>query len=209
MSTAPGRADRVIRVVTAANAYRVALDETLAHEGGWYDGTQPHDPNPTMRGVTQRTYDAFRRRRGVPWRSVREIADVELEAIYRGYWDGAALDTVATAGAPLTAITLFDHAVNAGPGRAVRLLQGAIGASIDGMVGPETRAQLAAVLAHAGPQADRELAQAVSWARVDHYVDLAAPAGSKHRASLPSWMRRVQRFAQRFLTPLPHSPAPR
>jgi lysozyme family protein len=39
-------------------------------EGGYYDGAGSHDPNPTMRGVTQRTYNEWRRDRGLPTREV-------------------------------------------------------------------------------------------------------------------------------------------
>jgi len=188
----------VVRVVTAANAYLVALDETLRHEGGWYAGDQPHDPNPTMHGVTQQTYTRHRRAQGLPSRSVREIERPELEAIYRSYWVGASLDQVA-AHAPLAAIALFDHAINAGPGRAVRLLQAAIGADVDGMVGPQTRGRLAAAVAPGGRYTDAQLAHAVSWGRIRYYRDLAAPAGSKHRPSLLSWTTRTLAFVERFL----------
>ena len=52
---------------------------------------RPRDPGGrTNRGVTQRTYDAWRAARGQPHADVYAIAETEVEAIYRGaYWDRA------------------------------------------------------------------------------------------------------------------------
>ena len=63
-----------------------ALKRVLVHEGGYVD--HPADPGgATMKGVTQRVYDAFRRRQGVVSRPVALIESVELKAIYRRqYW---------------------------------------------------------------------------------------------------------------------------
>jgi len=59
---------------------------TLKHGGGFSD--HPADPGgATMRGVTQRTYDGYRKRRGLSPRPVREIEEHELQDIYRDIWD--------------------------------------------------------------------------------------------------------------------------
>lgn len=179
--------------MSAAATYTTAVIQTREHEGGWYDGSQPHDPNPTMYGVIQRTYDAYRKKRGLPFRSVRLIEQHELEAIYRGYWDDASLETVVRI-APLTAITMFDHSINGGPGTAVELLQRAIGATPDGGFGPKTRAALEAAVTRYG---DAGLANRVTWERQRRYADLAKSA--KHRPSLLSWTVRVLKFRERFL----------
>jgi len=41
---------------------------------------------------------------------------------------------------PALAVVVFDHAVNAGPPKATRLLQAALGASVDGVMGRQTLA---------------------------------------------------------------------
>ncbi|WP_111732188.1 glycoside hydrolase family 108 protein [Roseovarius amoyensis] len=104
------------------------------HEGGY--SNHPADPGgATMKGITQRTYDADRRRRGLPTQSVRNITDAEVEAIYRGqYWNTVRADDLP----PGVAYCVFDAAVNSGPGRAARWLQECLGVPVDGVIGSET-----------------------------------------------------------------------
>ena len=104
------------------------------HEGGYVN--HPKDPGgATNKGVTQRTYDFYRRRRGQEPRNVRQITDAEVEAIYRGqYWNAVKADDLP----PGVAYCVFDAAVNSGPGQAARWLQRQIGAGVDGVVGNET-----------------------------------------------------------------------
>lgn len=104
------------------------------HEGGYSD--HPRDPGgATMKGVTQRTYDAHRHRMEQTPRDVRKITDAEVERIYRRqYWRLVKAYDLP----PGVAYCVFDAAVNSGPGRAVRWLQKAIGAKVDGIVGDET-----------------------------------------------------------------------
>jgi hypothetical protein len=94
-----------------------ALAVVLRFEGGYSD--DPDDPGgATMRGITQRTYDAWRRRQGFPVRPVRTISDAEVRAIYREeYWQPAGCDTAPW---PL-ALVLFDAAVQHGVRRALQL----------------------------------------------------------------------------------------
>ena len=55
-----------------------ALKEVLKHEGGY--SNHPQDPGgATMRGITQRVYDAYRRNSGLELRNVRNISDAELK----------------------------------------------------------------------------------------------------------------------------------
>jgi len=111
-----------------------AFDLLKVHEGGFSD--HPRDPGgATMKGVTQRTYDAYRFRQKQPPRHVRKITNAEVERIYRTqYWHAVHADDLP----PGVAYCVFDAAVNSGPGRAVRWLQTVIGAQVDGIVGNET-----------------------------------------------------------------------
>lgn len=161
-------------------SYADALDFTLTQEGGWYDGSQPHDPNPTMRGVIQSTYDRYRDDRGLPRRSVRQITRSELDVIYLEYWDDAHCDKWGER----TAMAVMDHSINAGPAEAIKALQRAAMVDDDGVVGPKTLAAVYSI-------ADAILAERVLWERLVFYRGLAAPKGSKHRASLLSWVSRV------------------
>lgn len=111
-----------------------AMKVLAIHEGGY--SNHPNDPGgATMKGVTQRTYDAYRRRIGQPKQAVRAIRDTEVYAIYKGqYWDAIRADDLPEG----VAYCVFDAAVNSGSGRAVRWLQEIIGAKVDGVVGNET-----------------------------------------------------------------------
>lgn len=114
--------------------FKRALPHILRHEGGFVN--HPRDPGgATNMGVTQRTYDTFRDRRGQPRRSVRGVSDAEVEMVYRQqYWSPIRADDLPSG----VAYCVFDAAVNSGPGRAVRWLQQVIGAKVDGIVGNET-----------------------------------------------------------------------
>lgn len=163
-----------VRVLT----FDEILDLTLQHEGGWYPGTGAHDPNPTMKGVTQRTYDDFRDRRKLPRQSVQGITDTELRDVYRSYWLAVKADRMG----PLTATLAFDHAVNAGPHRARQAVQRALGLKPDGVFGPVTMAALTRA-------EDAPLAAVLAWERVEEYCDLARQP--RLRPNLLSWIKRV------------------
>lgn len=118
----------------AASSFAPALARVLAHEGGY--SNHPADPGgPTMRGITQKVYDAFRRAAGTPLRPVRGIAEDELRAIYRRqYWDAVRADDLP----PGLDYCVFDAAVNSGPAQAAKWLQRALGVTADGQVGALT-----------------------------------------------------------------------
>lgn len=64
-----------------------ALQWVLLHEGGYVD--DPADPGgATNYGITQRIYDAWRRRQGLAPKPVREITPQEVHDIYKAfYWE--------------------------------------------------------------------------------------------------------------------------
>ena len=122
-----------------------ALTRVLAHEGGYVN--DPHDPGgATNRGITFRVYDAYRTRKGLSTRDVREIRPTEISEIYRlQYWDVVKGDELP----PGLDYVLFDGAVNSGPAQSVKWLQRALGTVVvDGQLGQAT---LAAVMAHGRP----------------------------------------------------------
>jgi lysozyme family protein len=124
-----------------------AEDTIRVYEGGY--SNHPRDPGgATNKGITQRVYDGYRRRRGLPLQSVRDISDAEVSAIYRAqYWDAIKGDEL-PAGLDLV---MFDSAVNSGTGQATKWLQRALKdaklyrGAIDGDLGEGT---LGAVASH-------------------------------------------------------------
>jgi lysozyme family protein len=112
-----------------------ALEIVLAHEGSYVD--HPLDPGgATNMGITRATLARWRGR-PVPKSEVRALTRREAGAIYRRlYWEAVRADELPD-GLDLAA---FDYAVNSGVSRAVRALQKAVHAEVDGRIGPATLA---------------------------------------------------------------------
>jgi uncharacterized protein (TIGR02594 family) len=121
-----------------------ALAHVLQMEGGFSD--DPYDPGgPTNRGITLDVYanfkneavDAAARPRLIA--ELKSIPDTTVKTIYRQrYFDPSACPVFT---APL-ALMHFDAAVNHGVGAAIRMLQGIVGVTVDGEIGPETLAAI-------------------------------------------------------------------
>jgi lysozyme family protein len=88
-------------------------------EGGFVN--HPNDPGgATNRGVTQNVYNGYRKKKGLPIQTVRNITTPEVYDIYYNqYWLASNCDKIP---APLN-IVVFDRAVNMGTGQAIKLLQ--------------------------------------------------------------------------------------
>lgn len=114
--------------------FPMCLAETLRWEGGYSDDKD--DPGgPTMCGIIQRVYDAWRDNMGLPRRHVRDSEPREREAIYRQqYWSAVRGDELP----PGIDLTVFDFGVNSGPGRSVKSLQRVLGLTPDGAIGAIT-----------------------------------------------------------------------
>ena len=145
------------------------IAHVLAAEGGLVN--DPKDPGGVTKfGISQRSYPAL---------DIRALSLDDAKAIYqRDYWAPIQGESL-PAGLDLI---LLDHAVNAGPERAVRILQGLVGVPEDGLMGPVTLAGVAS----ADPQ---DLIARYSELRLDYYRDLptwrhfgAGWSGRVHRA---------------------------
>lgn len=90
------------------------LSITLKWEGGY--SNHPDDPGgPTMKGVIQKEYDAWRKKHGLRTQPVKRISETELRAIYRAeYWDAMKCGDLPDG----VDLCVFDAAVNSGVGRA-------------------------------------------------------------------------------------------
>lgn len=136
-----------------------SLELVLKHEGGWAD--HPKDPGgATMKGITIATFRAYLGRENVTKTELRNISDQMVAAIYRkNYWDKVNGDALPHG----LDYAVFDFGVNSGPGRAVEMLQGIVGAKQDGVVGPAT---MLAINGYGVAKAIRELcARRLSWLR--------------------------------------------
>jgi lysozyme family protein len=168
--------------------YDDALPEILYNEGGY--SNDPQDPGgATNKGITQSTYDSYRKAHTLEQRSVLYIQDQEVAGIYRAnYWHDGRCDLL-PAGVNLVH---FDFCVNSGITQACKTLQGVVGQTRDGIIGPKT---LAAISAYG----NRRLVTDYTQARRSFYSGLAAsrPALSKF---LKSWISRTDRIERKALS---------
>jgi len=114
--------------------YPQALKQVLKYEGGKVD--DPRDPGGrTAYGITQDTYNAWREKQGLGVQDVFTISQADVAAIYRKeYWDRVRGDDLPDG----VDFAVFDFAVNSGVTRAARTLQGVVGVTQDGLIGPAT-----------------------------------------------------------------------
>lgn len=115
------------------NRFDACLPLILKHEGGYVD--HPKDPGgATNLGVTLATLSEWLGRTATK-AEVKALTRETVAPIYRkNYWDACQCDKL-PAGVDYM---VFDLAVNSGPARARRYLQGAVGATEDGAIGPKT-----------------------------------------------------------------------
>jgi lysozyme family protein len=118
-----------------ASIYDEALARLLAHEGGY--SNHPADPGgPTNFGITIADYRRYVNPKATAV-DVRSMRLDEAAKIYRSkYWNALAGDDL-PAGVDYV---LFDYGVNSGVARAAKVLQGIIGVTQDGLIGPKTLA---------------------------------------------------------------------
>jgi lysozyme family protein len=120
-------------MTSARPSFEDALAVVLRQEGGFVQ----HRLDPggaTNFGITRETLARFRGR-SASVADVRNLTETEAGIIYRRlYWDAVRGDELP----PGIALTVFDAAVNSGPARALRLLQGVLSVQADGVIGPLT-----------------------------------------------------------------------
>ncbi len=165
-------------------ALQTAMQFTLRAEGGYWD-----DPigGPTMWGVTQSTYDAYRKRKGLPLQSVRIMQQPERDEIVEyEYWIPAHCPDLPDK----LAIAHFDWAYNHGVHGAIVSLQECLGVEADGIFGAKTKAAIDA----AAP--DTLVANYLSTRR--EWYKARAGQNAEAAKDLNGWLNRVDAL-QTFL----------
>jgi len=107
----------------------------LKHEGGFVN--HPSDPGGmTNLGVTAKVWESWVGH-PVDEKQMRALTPDDVAPLYkRKYWDACRADELVSG----VDYVVFDCAVNSGVGRAVKLLQGCVGVTVDGGIGPTTMA---------------------------------------------------------------------
>ena len=115
------------------DAFDTALDAVLREEGGYSD--QAADPGGiTNCGVTKAVWDQWCGHTSTV-AEMKALTPEKVAPLYRAqYWNAVQGDALP----PALALCVFDFAVNAGVGRAARMLQEMIGVIEDGHIGPAT-----------------------------------------------------------------------
>jgi len=178
-------------------AVDAAIDGILRREGAWSD--DPSDRGgPTRHGISLR----YARRVGldldrdgeIDAEDIRLVTPVEARRLYReNFYRQPGIDMLPASIMP----AMLDAAVNMGPPRAVMQLQGVLNRagfeplSIDGVIGPKTRAAAAVAARQMGPY----LVNALVDERIGWYRRLVDRDPTQRRF-LAGWIARAQEFRQ-------------
>ena len=113
--------------------FEKSLDLVLKSEGGFVN--HPSDPGGmTNLGVTKTVWEEWVGH-PVDEKIMRNLTAEYVAPMYKKkYWDSCGCDNLAKG----LDYIVFDFAVNAGPGRAIKTLQQALGVSADGVIGQGT-----------------------------------------------------------------------
>ena len=164
-----------------------ALPFILKEEGGYVN--DPKDSGgATNKGITQKTYDAFRKSNGHEERSVRYLTKTEMSKIYSDIWTSCKASEL-----PVGLNVLhFDFAVNAGNRQAAKILQRAVYVEEDGIIGPMTLGKIKSSDTQA-------LIQEYSELRKEFYRGLVANR-PKDLKFLKGWLLRTDRVTELALS---------
>ena len=181
----------------AGPLFPAALAHVLEMEGGYTD--DPADPGgPTNFGITLADYARHLRASINPITrddlitGLKTITPAQVRSIYETlYWAPAGCVSLPS---PL-AFFHFDTAVNMGTGTAIRMLQTALGVTIDGEIGPDT----VSAAARANPSVRLDVYAALRRRR---YRSLATFARFGR-----GWLNRVETTLARSKTFIPKGPA--
>lgn len=115
-----------------------SFNQVLKSEGGYVNDNADHGGETNL-GVTRAAWGEYK---GRPIRNgeMRTLTRDMVNPFYKSlYWDNVRGDELP----PGLDYAVFDFAVNAGPGRAAKFLQRAVGVADDGIIGPATMAAVA------------------------------------------------------------------
>jgi lysozyme family protein len=120
--------------------FESALEAVLHHEGGFVN--HPADPGGmTNLGVTKKVWEEWVGHE-VDEKTMRGLTPEIVGPMYKAkYWDKVKGDELPSG----VDYAVFDAAVNSGPGRAAKWLQGCVGVEQDGGIGPKTLAAVSAI----------------------------------------------------------------
>lgn len=152
------------RVCNPRPGFDEALEVVLKHEGGYVN--HPRDPGGiTNLGVTIGTWSSWLGRPATD-AEMRNLTPRHVAPLYeKRYWKPVVFDGMDFG----IALQVFDFGVNAGPRRARRLLQKAVGTVADGIYGPMTKRAFKKYIEKHG---ERKLIERYAELRMGYYKRL-------------------------------------
>ena len=117
------------------NDFKECLDLVLKSEGGWTgpQGLKGDPGGETNLGVTKAVWEEYV---GHPVTTMKNLTPELVAPLYeQKYWRPCYAEVLPRG----LDYIVFSMAVNAGPGRSVKLLQQSVGCVPDGVIGPRTR----------------------------------------------------------------------
>ena len=155
------------------------IDKIIQREGGYTFDQGGH----TKYGITIPFFSVFLGRTATET-DIRNLTADSAKAVYAKYFRQINIDSIKNEN---LLDLIFDFAVNAGEGKALKELQKAAGAAQDGKVGPAT---LAAIESKGYAQVYYALLQQ----RFLFWAELASKSPEKYLKSLPGWVNRGSQF---------------
>ena len=159
------------------------IQQLIRREGGFVNN--PADRGgPTNMGVTQDTLSTWLGHKATIKEVEGLLPSVARDIYYYHYWDATKFASLKVS--PVATEMLFDAGVHHGPHRSIRLLQAAIGAKADGVVGPITRSVVNSMPA-------RELAAKLIAARIA-YIGRIITKDPSQAEFAAGWAARMAEF---------------
>lgn len=164
------------------------LSNTLGHEGGF---TVDH-AGTTNKGITQDTFNRYRKSMDLEPRDVKTIREDEVYDIYRSeFYESPKINTLPEK----VQGVLFDFGVNSSPDRAIKTLQRTVGATPDGNIGPKT---LGAVDAYIEKNGEDGLVNDIINKREGFLKKLIQDKPEKYKKFENGWKNRLNKLREQY-----------
>lgn len=161
-----------------------SMDIMMKLEGGKSDLKSDRGGRTNL-GVTQREFDKYREKQGLPRKDVFNITKQEAQQVYKiGYWNIIKGDEL-----PLNvAHAMFSYALTDGPQDSIRFVQRLLGVEVTGFMGPKTKQ----AIWNASKNGDRKLTERILNKQIARYEN------DEQEQFKKGWVNRVKKLRQRI-----------
>lgn len=159
-----------------------SMDIMMKLEGGKSDLKSDRGGRTNL-GVTQREFDKFREKQGLPRKDVFNITKQEAQQVYKiGYWNIIKGDEL-----PLNvAHAMFSYALTDGPQDSIRFVQRLLGVESTGFMGPKTKQ----AIWNASKNGDKKLTERILNKQIARYEN------DEQEQFQKGWVNRVKKLRQ-------------